>query len=633
MSKYFQRMDRYGLNDFGFVTDFDFSPDSNWLAASHFNSATYVWDIGSEDFAAEPTVWIGTLYYEMRSVKFYPDGDWLAATGGDGKVRLWNYSQGNFSNTSKILGAYVGSIPHVDFSSDGKWLMSYDRDSLPHLWRYPISNPEEQIILEGQRFSAFSPDGSWLASGSLTNTIRLYYLTESSHENPYYYDYSSGLYHNPFFEFHELKGHEDAITAFAFSPDNHWLASSSADASIRLWDLGAFDLAANPTILHNNLKKILHSALSPDGHWLATVSAGGAIQLWDMTKDMPNSNPVHLAGPESEITAIKISKNNQWLAIGSEDGSAWLWNMQNPVSNNKPIELSQHLVRITDVAFSQDNRWLVTGSLDLTARLWDLKSSDPSKNYITLSGHGAGITQLAVSSDGKWLATGSMDNTVRLWDITSSDPSANPLVLIGHEGEISDIAFDPDGHWLATGGKDNTIRLWDIRSNDPSKESIVLDGGGQEICCLAFSPDGRWLASGIYGQLWDLGQITSSTVSLTAYKQYEHEIITAFAFSPDGHWLARSNNYEGSIYIVDMQSQDLVDLPYTLPTKGEEMGDMVFSPDGRIIIAGGIWRFYWDDLYELGCDVTGRNLTKYEWDTYFPGEPYHKTCEQWPGNE
>jgi len=619
------------------VTQLDFSPDSNWLAASDFNSATYVWNIGTRAFDDEPKQLIGTLYYEVRSAKFDPAGDWLATAGGDGLVRLWPYNQGGVSDTPRIVGTEVGSAPRVSFSSDGKWLMSYDDGAPPHLWR-DRTDPGRQIILEGQRYSAFSPDGRWLASGGLDNTIRLYSLAEQPPTSidisglppsvvgakEIQVELSSYIFPTPY----ELRGHDGALTAFAFSPGDRWLASAGEDGSIRLWGLRPFDLTANPTSFSDLGGEILHSALSHDGHWLATVSAGAVIKLWDMTEDVPNSHPVQLKGPVSEITAVRFSHDNRFLAAGDEDGSVWLWSMQGPSEETKPTQLPPHAVSITDIAFSPDNRWLVSGSLDLTARLWDLTASDPRQNYITLRGHGAGITHLAISSDGRWLATGSMDDTVRLWDLTQSDPSANSVVLSGHEGEISSLAFGPDGRWLATGSKDNMISLWDLKATDPSGRSIVMDGGGQEICCVAFSPTGRWLATGSSGKLWDLSQIDVTTTSLNPSRQIAD--VTALAFSPDGRWLAQAGE---AISLLDMQSPDMVNLPYTLPISGQIMGDMVFSPDGRSIVAGGVWRFLQDDLYQRACQVVGRNLTKYEWDAYFPGEKYHRTCEQWPGDE
>jgi hypothetical protein len=34
-------------------------------------------------------------------------------------------------------------------------------------------------------------------------------------------------------------------------------------------------------------------------------------------------------------------------------------------------------------------------------------------------------------------------------------------------------------------------------------------------------------------------------------------------------------------------------------------------------------------LIEKACQRAGRNFTRTEWEQYFPGEKYRKTCEQW----
>jgi hypothetical protein len=37
-----------------------------------------------------------------------------------------------------------------------------------------------------------------------------------------------------------------------------------------------------------------------------------------------------------------------------------------------------------------------------------------------------------------------------------------------------------------------------------------------------------------------------------------------------------------------------------------------------------------NSLLDKACLYAGRNLYQEEWAQYFPGQPYQKTCPQWP---
>ena len=43
-----------------------------------------------------------------------------------------------------------------------------------------------------------------------------------------------------------------------------------------------------------------------------------------------------------------------------------------------------------------------------------------------------------------------------------------------------------------------------------------------------------------------------------------------------------------------------------------------------------LWRLQLDELMNLACRVAGRNFSQAEWDQYFRGERYCKTCENLP---
>ena len=65
-----------------------------------------------------------------------------------------------------------------------------------------------------------------------------------------------------------------------FSPDGRWLATGSVDNTAMLWDLE--DPGAEPRILDGHTDEVRSLPSSPDGGWLATGSLDSTIQLREM---------------------------------------------------------------------------------------------------------------------------------------------------------------------------------------------------------------------------------------------------------------------------------------------------------------------------------------------------------------
>jgi WD40 repeat protein len=159
------------------------------------------------------------------------------------------------------------------------------------------------------------------------------------------------------------------------------------------------------------------------------------------------------------------------------------------------------------------------------------------------------------------------------------------------DGElVRSLAFSPDGTALAAavGDEAGTIRLFEVAYGLPLR---TLDGHESIVWGLAFSPDGRFLASAgrdFTAKIWDWQSGT-----LVQSLAFPNEV-TAVAFSPDSQTLAVGGVDE----LPGTALQDATIWAYAVDSwqPGLEFAefwnipDIDFSPDGGLVVGGGISR-------------------------------------------
>jgi WD40 repeat protein len=351
-------------------------------------------------------------------------------------------------------------------------------------------------------------------------------------------------------------------------------------------------------MLQGHTQPVFTVAISPDNHWLATGGFDGETRLWDLTAGNPAAHPVVLGGHMGPILSVAFSPDGRWLATGSQDKTARLWNMAASDPSVASISLPGHEAGVKTIVFSPDGRWLATHGGDFlgsagetTVRMWDLNARDPAAQPLALRASDIGATDMAFSPDSRWLGAGTIDQKIVLWDVTAGDPLTNPIIL-PDRGVSSTIAFSPDKHWLISGGVDGAVRLWDLTDKDfASAEPIVLRGHQKEIVDIAVNLDSRWLVTGsddATSRIWNLAARDPAAASV--------------------------------------------------PLSGHETTVMAvaISSDSRQVITAAqdttvrVWPLRVEDLAVLACRAAGRNLTWPEWQQYFPGQTYHKTCASLP---
>ena len=70
------------------------------------------------------------------------------------------------------------------------------------------------------------------------------------------------------------------VTAVVVAPDGSWLATGSLDGTVRIWDRDTWDTLAT---LAGHTREVTALAVAPDGSWLATGSFDETVRIWDTT--------------------------------------------------------------------------------------------------------------------------------------------------------------------------------------------------------------------------------------------------------------------------------------------------------------------------------------------------------------
>ncbi|MGH3975300.1 MAG: WD40 repeat domain-containing protein, partial [Pseudonocardiaceae bacterium] len=125
------------------------------------------------------------------------------------------------------------------------------------------------------------------------------------------------------------RSHTGAVYGVAFAPDGHTLATTSADQTIRLWDVSDRDRPqqlGQPLTGHTGT--VYSPAFAPDGRTLATAGADQTVILWDVSdRDQPRQLGQPLTGHTSTVNDLAFAPDGRTLATAGLDQTVILWEL------------------------------------------------------------------------------------------------------------------------------------------------------------------------------------------------------------------------------------------------------------------------------------------------------------------
>jgi WD40 repeat protein len=230
-----------------YVPDAVFSPDGTRIVSVSWDKTAAIWDSGTGKEIAR-LEGLGRVF--VNQCVLVPGRDAIAISSDDRTVRLFDATDG-----SPVQMLRDPQKPeYLAVSPDGRFLYTacpsdsvqsiWDLDTgkrtrflgLPSCIRKPLRTLFAVIGID-VRFNdwvhcaAYSPDGQWIATGSLDQAIRIR-------------DAATGALR---LKVRTRAGHAQSIEAISFSPDGKRLLTGSDDGSIKIWDFEQILATVPPT--------------------------------------------------------------------------------------------------------------------------------------------------------------------------------------------------------------------------------------------------------------------------------------------------------------------------------------------------------------------------------------------------
>ena len=417
------------------VEKLTFSPDGKTLATSSSDKSIRLWNVESGTLLRVLQGHQGEVY----GLNFVENEHYLVSGSKDHTLRIWDIESGV---TLRVLQGHSAAVNGVTSYADK--ILSASSNSTIMLWQTTL--PYQQLIdLPSQPISVvIAPDGKSVAVGFTKGALHLYSLPK------------------PRLLWKEPDAHDKYIREMAFNSDGTLLATASADSHAKLWQVENATLTLKQTfkVHKNNIStKVSAVAFSPDDHFLATADHDGQIGFFAVGKKQEH---FYQAADEGKISSIAFDLSGTRLLSSGTDGYARMWHVNgSQLALLKKFPQAQN--KIMWASFSPDGKQIATASREQLVRIYS--TSDYQEKY-RLEGHQDTIFRAIFSPDNQQIVTASADATIRFWDLKNGSelfvlklPSQRAS---GVPLRDFDFRCTPQGCWIAVPLSCGKLALYEL---------------------------------------------------------------------------------------------------------------------------------------------------------------------------
>ncbi|MBX3444784.1 MAG: protein kinase [Planctomyces sp.] len=240
----------------------------------------------------------------------------------------------------------------------------------------------------------------------------------------------------------------ERVLDLEFRPTGSVLGAALADGTIGIFDLDGSGSDGPALRLRGHTANANSLDWFPDGRTLVSSSADGSLRVWNVERPQTYCD---VGTATAGINGIAFCGDGRWIVTGDEAGFVTRWSTD---GQERPVLMGRHDRAVRSVAASPDGRLVATGDGErqtsdrvAVARLWDAEQGRLSGEVQEIP---TVVRALKFFPDSRRLAIGGGDfyggdGRILLWDVTQK----RTLWKKNRGNGIQDIAISPDGTRLA----------------------------------------------------------------------------------------------------------------------------------------------------------------------------------------